>query len=92
MFVRFPGQDKEEIVFLPAALLNVRDGDPAQWHEVINYAAPNGNGWNVRQGSLSDFSVAVRVPDDNVHAIWQRVVAANVGKLVRNMKDMDWPD
>jgi len=92
MFVRFPGQEKQEITHRPGALLNVREGDPARWVEVINYAAPNGNAWNVRDGSLSNFSVAQRHPDENVHAIWQRFVAADFGKLVRKMKDMNWPD
>lgn len=92
MFVRFPGQEKEEVTWRPAALLNVRDGDPARWVEVIDYVMPSGAGWNVRAGSLSDFSIGQRHPDENVHAIWQRFVAADFGKLVRNMKDMDWPD
>ncbi len=92
MFVRFAGQEREERTIRPAALLNVRGGEPAGWSEVINYVAPAGGGWNVRDGSLSDFSVATKLPDENIHPIWQRVVAADFGKLVRNMKDMDWPD
>ncbi len=92
MFVRFTGQEREERTIRPAALLNVRGGEPAGWSEVINYASSNGRGWNVRDGSLSDFSVATKLPDENVHAIWQRMVATDFGKLVRNMKDMNWPD
>ncbi len=92
MFIRFPGQEKEEITWRPAALLNVRDGEPARWIEVIDYVAPSGAGWNVRRGSLSDFSVGQDHQDENVHAIWQRIVAADFGKLVRNMKDMNWPN
>lgn len=92
MFVRFAGQEREERTIRPAALLNVRGGEPAGWLEVINYAASDERGWNVRDGSLSDFSVATKLPDENVHAIWQRFVAADFGKLVRNMKDMNWPD
>ncbi|RCK47026.1 hypothetical protein TH25_16030 [Thalassospira profundimaris] len=92
MFVRFPGQEKQEITRRPAALLNVREDRPGRWVEVIDYVASSGAGWNVRTGSLSDFSAAQQRADDNVHAIWQRIVAADFGRLVRNMKDMRWPD
>lgn len=91
MFVRFAGQDREERTIQPAALLNVRGGEPAGWSEVINYVASDGRRWNVREGSLSDFSVATKLPDENVHAIWQRMIAADFGRLVRDMKDMNWP-
>ncbi|RCK32232.1 hypothetical protein [Thalassospira xiamenensis] len=92
MFVRFRGQEKQEIALHSSAILNARDGASDQWVEVINYVAANGNGWNVRSGSISDFSVGQRIADDNTHAIWQRIVAADFGKLVRSMKDMNWPD
>ncbi|MCC9624500.1 hypothetical protein LPB41_22690 [Thalassospira sp. MA62] len=89
--VRFEGQQGEEIYQKPAALLNRRDQTTGTWREVINYVAINGRGWNVRGNSLSDFGSAIGLDDDNVHAIWQRVVAADFGKLVRNMHDMNWP-
>lgn len=92
MFVRFPGQEKQEVALHSSAILNARDGGSDGWVEVINYVATNGSGWNVRAGSISDFSVGQRIADENVHTIWQRIVAADFGKLVRNMKDMDWPD
>ncbi|MDG4718386.1 MULTISPECIES: hypothetical protein [Thalassospira] len=88
---RYPGQTGEKTDTRPVALLNIENGT-SKWQQVFDFVRYDGLSWNVREGSISDFSSANVADDIPLHGIWQRYVANDFGNLVASMKDMDWPN
>lgn len=89
--VRFAGQAGEEITTKPVASLNTVN-EQKTWQPIFDFVRYDGSFWNVRDGSISDFSISSAAQIAPLHTIWQRQVTNGFGNLIDAMHDMNWPD